>query len=313
MNARDRLLAVIVAVLWGLNFLAVRIGLDHFPPFFFAAMRYFLLVIPVVLFVPRPQVQFRWLLIFGLGFGAVQFGFVFMAIQNGMPTGLSSLVLQASAPFTVVLGTLLLNERINRWQGIGIGLAVVGIALIAVDRAQSATLLPVALTLIGALGWAVGNLATRKANAPNPLHFSLWMCIIPPIPLLVLSAFAEGPTTGWVDFGHSFSSEGWPGLLAVLFIVVMGTVLGSTIWTALLARHPASEVAPFSLLVPVVGIAGAWIALHERPGVLSLLGGVVVILGVLVGLPRRPIAQPLHPEPTPEDRYSIEQENATLA
>jgi drug/metabolite transporter (DMT)-like permease len=295
MNSRDRLLAVLVAVLWGLNFLAVRIGLDHYPPFFFAAMRYFLLVIPVVLFVPRPKVAFRWLLLYGLGFGAVQFAFVYLAIEHGMPTGLSSLVLQASAPFTVILGWALLHERINRWQGVGIGLAVVGIGLIAVDRAQSAALLPVGLTLIGALGWAGANLATRKANAPNPLHFSLWMSVVPPIPLLALSAVAEGPAKGWVAFGRSFSSDGWPGLVAVAFIILMGTVAGSTIWTALLARHPASEVAPFSLLVPVVGLAGAWLALHERPGVLSLIGGVVVILGVLVGLPRRatvPVAGP---------------------
>jgi drug/metabolite transporter (DMT)-like permease len=104
MTTRDRLLAGLVAVLWGLNFLAVRIGLDHFPPFFLAALRYLVLAVPVVLFVPRPGLSVRWLLGYGLGFGTVQFGLLFLAIDIGMPAGLSSVVIQASAPLTVLLG-----------------------------------------------------------------------------------------------------------------------------------------------------------------------------------------------------------------
>jgi O-acetylserine/cysteine efflux transporter len=287
MTRRDRLLAVLVAVLWGLNFLAVRIGLDHYPPFFFAAMRYVVMVLPVVLFVPRPKVAVRWLVGYGLGFGVMQFAFVYLAIRDGMPTGLSSLVLQASAPFTVLLGFLLLHERLWPRQYLGIALAVLGLGIIAWNRAESATLLPVLLTLLGALGWAFGNLCSRQAKTANPLHFALWMSVVPPVPLLALSAALEGPGAGWVALGRSFSSDGWPGLAATVYIVVMGTLLGSTIWTALLSRYPAGTVAPFSLLVPVVGIAGAWLALHERPGPVALVGSVIGIGGVLLGLPRR--------------------------
>jgi DME family drug/metabolite transporter/O-acetylserine/cysteine efflux transporter len=288
MTTRDKLLAVFVTAIWGLNFLAVRIGLDHYPPFFFAAIRYLVMVLPVVLFVPRPKVATRWLVGYGLGFGTMQFGFLFLAIRNGMPTGLSSLVLQASAPFTVLLGVLLLHERLTPRQIAGIVLAVLGLGIIAWDRAESAALLPVVLTLLGAFGWALGNLSGRQAKNANPLHFALWMSVIPPIPLLALSAVLEGPTTGWRDLGRSFSADGWPGLAATVFIVLMGGVLGSTIWTALLSRNPAAIVAPFSLLEPVVGIAGAWMFLNERPGLLALVGSIIGISGVLVGLPPRP-------------------------
>jgi drug/metabolite transporter (DMT)-like permease len=287
MTTRDRLLAVFVTAIWGLNFLAVRIGLDHYPPFFFAAIRYLVMVVPVVLFVPRPKVALRWLVGYGLGFGTMQFGFLFLAIRNGMPTGLSSLVLQASAPFTVLLGVLLLHERLNPRQIAGIVLAVLGLGIIAWDRAESAALLPVVLTLLGAFGWALGNLSGRQAKDANPLHFALWMSVIPPVPLLALSAVLEGPTTGWVDLGRSFSADGWPALAATVFIVLMGGVIASTIWTALLSRNPAAIVAPFSLLEPVVGIAGAWMFLDERPGRLALVGSVIGISGVLVGLPPR--------------------------
>ncbi|MFD4690925.1 EamA family transporter [Streptomyces sp. NPDC058463] len=289
MTPRDRSLAVLVAVLWGLNFLAVRVGLDHFPPFFLAALRYLVLAVPVVLFVPRPGVPLRWLLGYGLGFGVAQFGLLFLAIEQGMPSGLASVVVQASAPFTVLLGALLLRERVSGRQLAGIGLAVLGMAVIAVDRARTAPLLPLVLTVLAALGWAVGNLASRRAKPRYPLRFALWMAVIPPLPLLALSAVMEGPGTGWRALGSAFGPDGWPGLVALVYIAVLGSVVGSGIWTALLKRYPAGVVAPFSMLVPVVGMAGAWLALHERPTGWAVAGAVAVVAGVLLGtgwLPR---------------------------
>jgi len=288
-TARDRSLAVLVAVLWGLNFLAVRVGLDHFPPFFLAALRYLVLAVPVVLFVPRPGVPLRWLLGYGLGFGVAQFGLLFLAIEQGMPSGLASVVVQASAPFTVLLGALLLRERVSGRQLAGIGLAVLGMVVIAVDRSRTAPLMPLVLTVLAALGWAVGNLASRQAKPEYPLRFALWMAVVPPLPLLALSAVMEGPATGWRALGSAFGPEGWPGLVALVYIAVLGSVVGSGIWTALLKRYPAGVVAPFSMLVPVVGLVGAWLALDERPTGWAVAGGAVVVAGVLLGtgwLPR---------------------------
>lgn len=290
MSTRDRLLAVFVAVLWGANFLAIRVGLDHFPPLFLAALRFAVIAIPTVLFVPRPQVPLRWLLGYGIGFGTVQFVFLFVAMDVGMPTGLASLVLQASAPFTVLLGALLLRERLSGRQGIGIGLAVLGLAAIAVARAQTAALLPVALTLLGALGWAFGNLASRRAQAPNPLHFTLWMSVVPPLPLLAMSWATEGPTAGWAALAAAVTPAGIPGLLALAYLVVLATVVGSGIWTALMSRHPAGVVAPYSLLVPVVGMGLAAAVLGERPSPVELVAGVVIIGGVLLGTPGQAVA-----------------------
>ncbi len=130
-------------VLWGLNFLAIRVGLDHFPPFFFAALRFLIIAIPVVIFVPRPQVPLRWLLLYGFGFGFGQFVFLFWAMHSGgMPTGLASLVLQSSAPFTVLLGAFLLREKLSVWQVSGIAVAVGGMSLIGWDRSHHAHCCP---------------------------------------------------------------------------------------------------------------------------------------------------------------------------
>jgi len=292
MPTRDRLLAVLVAVLWGLNFLAIHATLGQFPPVFAGALRFAVIAVPTILFVSWPKVKVRHLLGYGLGFGTGQFAFLFIAMDTGMPTGLASLVLQASAPFTVVLGAVLLRERLTGRQAVGIGLAVLGLAAIAVARAQSAALLPVILTLAGALGWALGNLCSRLAVPPNPLHLALWMSVVPPVPLLLASWAVEGPVAGWDALRSAFTPAGMPGLLAVAYIAGLATVLGTGIWTTLMRRHPAGVVAPYSLLVPVVGMGLAALVLGERPSVVELVAAAVIVGGVLLGTPR-PVAAPM--------------------
>lgn len=283
MSSRDRLLGLTVAVLWGLNFLAVRAGVDHLPPFFFAGLRFLVIAVPVVLLVQRPAVQFRWIMLYGLGFGVVQFGFLFYAIHIGMPAGLASLVIQTGAPMTILLGWLFLRERISRVHVTGLLLAVSGIALIAVDRGRSgAAMGPVLLTLVAALGWSIGNIATRRAgvvDARESIRLMLWMTVVPPVPLLLFSAFIEGPTAGWSELAGAFHGPGWPALIGLAYIVVFGTLAGSGLWTYLINKYPVSTVSPFSLLIPVVGIVAAWIFLDEVPGYLALVGSAIVLAG----------------------------------
>jgi drug/metabolite transporter (DMT)-like permease len=268
-----------------------------------AALRFAVIAVPTLLLVPRPRVPPRWLLGYGLGFGTVQFVFLFVAMDIGMPTGLASLVLQASAPFTVLLAAALLREPMSLRQGIGIGLAVIGLAAIAVARAQSAALLPVLLTLLGAFGWAFGNLAKRLAMrdagelAPHPMQLTLWMSVIPPVPLLAMSWVVEGPAAGWDALRAAVTPAGRPGVLALAYVAVLATVVGSGIWTALMRRYPAGVVAPYSLLVPVVGIALAATVLGERPSAVELVSAAVIVAGVLLGTPRPGV--PIDGVPTP--------------
>ncbi|MGW6727973.1 EamA family transporter [Nocardia sp. NPDC055029] len=298
MTSRDRLLGLTVVVLWGLNFLAIRIGLDHFPPFFFAALRFAVIALPVLVFIPRPAVRTRWLLLYGTGFGILQFAFLFTAMRAGMPTGLASLVLQSSAPFTVVLGAVLLRERLRPVQVAGLAVAVLGMVVIGADRLADATLLPVLLTLAGGLGWAFGNIGARQAGADSPgfdpLHLTLWMSVVPVLPLLALSMTVEGPGTGVRALGAAVSqTDGLPALAALAYIAILATVCGSGLWTYLMSRYPAGTVAPLSLLVPVVGIAAAWVVFDEEPSAAALIGGVIVIAGAFAATTTRRTPDPV--------------------
>ncbi|MET9265581.1 EamA family transporter [Amycolatopsis sp. NPDC004079] len=299
MAIRDRLLAVFVAVLWGLNFIAIHATLGQFPPMFAGALRFLLIAIPTVFLVPWPRVKLRYLLGYGLGFGTGQFAFLFVAMHLGMPTGLASLVLQASAPFTVLLGAVLLRERVSGRQLAGILLAVAGMTAIAWQQSAHAALIPVVLTLLAALSWAIGNLSMRRAEPDNPLHLTLWMSVVPPLPMLALSSIFEGPGAALHSLTTLGTKTGLIGVVGLAYVVIFGTVIGSGIWTTLMRRNPAGVVAPFSLLVPVVGLTASFFILGEVPTVLTLVAAAVVIGGVLLGSLRR------KPAVTPEELLPV--------
>ncbi len=300
---RHQLLAVAVATMWGLNFLAIEASLAHVPPFFLVALRFAVIAVPTLLWVPRPQVPLRWLVGYGLGFGTVQFLFLYWGMAVGMPAGLASLVLQASAPFTLVLGATLLSERVGPRGVAGVVVAAAGLAVVGWHRAETASLLPFLLTLAGALGWAVGNVCSRQARPPRPLHLTLWMSVVPPLPMGLLALVVEGPERIATAMTTLATPGGLLALAGLAYTVLVGTVVASGVWTWLMARHPASSVAPFSMLVPVVGMSSAWLVLGERVSPTELAGGGLVVGGVLLatlsrGGARLPAPAP-HPAPDP--------------
>ena len=281
MPLRDRLLAVLVAIIWGVNFPATALALEHFPPLFMVALRFALLAVPTIFLIPRPKIPLRWLIMVGVGIGILQFTFLYLGMAAGLPSGIASLVLQASAPFTVIIARIWLHERITRRQAIGIAIAVLGLVAITFHRSQVAALLPVVLALCGALGWAIGNVSMRKAAAPNPLHLTLWMSVVPPIPLLIVSLIVEGPARIGESLTTVFTLEALPSVLGLLYVVLVATIAGYGIWTGLLAKYPSSTVAPFSMLVPVVGIFASWIAFGQIIDLTELVAGAFVVGGVL--------------------------------
>lgn len=296
MPPRHVLLAVGVAVVWGINFLAIHASLEQFPPLFLVALRFGVMAIPTLLFVPRPKVRLRWLIGYGLGFGTLQFIGLYLGMAAGFPAGLASLVLQSSAPFTVLLGALLLRERVSGRAALGVAIAVIGLVLVGVTRATGGSWWPFLLVVLGGLGWSLGNLAARQAAAPNPLHLTMWMSVVPPLPMLALSLAFEGPDRIASSLATSLTAAAIPAWIGLGYTVLIGTVLGSGVWVWLMSRHPAGRVAPFSMLVPVSGLTTAWLVLGETPQPLELLGGALVIGGVLWASLRKTPAPGLQPE-----------------
>jgi O-acetylserine/cysteine efflux transporter len=261
MPIRHVLLAIAVTVVWGVNFVVIHVALGDFPP---------------LLFVPRPRVPLRWVLGVGLFMSAGQFSLLFVAMSQGLPAGLASLVLQLQVPFTIVLAVAFLGERLRATQVAGSIVALAGIAVIAAGRAHGVPLGALALCIAAGASWGIGNICNRRAQAPDAIALLVWSSVVTPLPLAVLSLALEGSRR----IGDALTGLHASGVLALLYVVIVSTVFGYGSWTWLMRHHPASRVAPFTLLVPPIGIATAWIALGERPTVSELAGGVVVLAGI---------------------------------
>jgi O-acetylserine/cysteine efflux transporter len=285
MTARHTALAVLIAAVWGVNFVIIHVGLEHFPPLLFSALRFALVAVPAIFFVGPPRVRWYWVVAVGGSLGVLSFGLLFVGIDQGMPAGLSSLVLQTQVVFTVAFAALALGERPPRTQLVGGAVALVGLAVIAADRASSAPLGPFALVIGAAAAWGVSNVCTRQARPPDGLALMVWASLVAPLPLLGLSMAFDGPQA----IGHALGGIDLGGIAALAYIVGPSTLFGFGCWSGLLRRYPAATVAPFTLLVPIFGIAAAALTLGERPSVGELVGAAVVIGGLLYGL--RPHSQ----------------------
>jgi O-acetylserine/cysteine efflux transporter len=282
MPARHSALAVLIAAVWGVNFVVIHAGLQHFPPLLFSALRFTFVALPAVFLVGRPRVRWYWVVAIGGSLGVLSFGLLFVGIDQGMPAGLSSLVLQMQAIFTIAFAALALGERPRRRQLIGGAIALAGLALIATDRASTAPLLPFVLVIGAAAAWGVSNLCTRIAQPPDGLALMVWASLVAPLPLLGLSLAFEGSRA----IGDALGAVDLGGVAALAYIVGPSTLFGFAAWTGLVRRYPAAVVAPFTLLVPVFGIAAAALTLGERPSAAELVGAAVVIAGLLYGLVR---------------------------
>ncbi|MFD5567274.1 EamA family transporter [Streptomyces cadmiisoli] len=297
-------LAVLVAAVWGVNFTVIEIGLDRFPPLLFSALRFLAAAVPAVFLVGRPKVAWRWILAVGLVLGVAKFGLLFVGMDAGMPAGLSSLVLQIQAVFTALFAAAALGERPSRLGVTGMAVALAGIVVAAVDEGTTGPLTAFALVVAAAACWGASNVLTRRAAPPDALNFMVWVSTVPVLPLLLLSLWTEGPARDL----QALSALDRQGAGTILYVAWITTVFGFGAWGLLLRRHPASTVAPFSLLVPVFGMTSAALFLGEPVTPLRWCAAVLLVGGVAVTslAPRRGApARPVDPDPAAADRAEV--------
>lgn len=279
MSPRDIALALGVVLIWGLNFVAIKWGVDEVSPFLMTGLRYLGCALPAIFFVRKPAVGWPMLIAYGLTVGVLQFSFLFSAIGLGMPAGLASLVMQMQVFFTLGLAIVFLGERPTPLRLAGAAIALVGLLTIGAEHLGGAVLLPLLMTLLAALFWANSNIITKRAGKVDMFAFVVWGSLVPPLPMLALSLILEGPGP-LLALGHISPQA----LFSILFIAYGSTLVGYGLWAVLLGRYPASLVAPFTLLVPVVGFAAAFILLGEQMTPLEIIGSLLIFAGLIVNV-----------------------------
>lgn len=273
------MLALLVVVLWGVNFIFIDFGLRDWPPLLLVAARFTLVVFPAIFFVKFPRGDFRRILLIGVFMSAGQFGLLYTSMFLGLPAGLTSIVIQIQAAFTVLVAALALREFPNRRQIIGILIGLSGLGVIGLSLQASVPTAAFLVALGASLSWAVGNVIARGVKeGTNGVQMTVWSALVVPVPLFVLSLLVDGAA----EVAHALAHPTWGVVASIVYTAGCASLIGYVIWNSLLARFPASQVAPFSLLVPLVGVLSAWLVLGDRPTVPELIGGVLLLLGVAV-------------------------------
>lgn len=277
MRISDILLATLVAVLWGAAFPVIAIGLDSFSPAQLVVLRFLFAAIPV-LFLSRPDLPWPTLLLIGLTLFAGQFLLLFIGYESGMPPGVASVVMQSQAFFTVIIAALWLKDHPTGRQVIGMVISFSGMALVGLTVGLDLTYLGLALTLGGALSWAMGNvLLKRTPQSPN-LGLIAWLSLVPPIPALAFSMLFENAPPIWT----AVASSSWQSMAAAAYLGVGASLFAYAIWADLLRRFSTAAVAPYALLAPCVGMAASAALFGEQFGPLRYAGLVLVLLGLAI-------------------------------
>lgn len=298
MSFKDKLLALCVVIVWGLNFVVIKVGVDQMPPFLLAGLRFVLVAFPAIFFVKRPQVPLRWLIAYGMTISFGQFAFLFFSIKLGMPVGVASVMLQAQVFFTILFGVLLLAEKLCWYHIAGMCVAVFGMVMLAtagmqgeatqIEAAQMGvsggiTVTTILFILAAALSWGLGNISNKiiMRDHPTPvMSLVVWSALVPIAPFLACSWLFDGAAV----MTESLTNIRLPTVLALCYLAYIATFVGYGIWGKLLSRYETWRVTPLSLLVPVVGIFSGALILGERLSPQQILGALVIIVGLLVNV-----------------------------
>ena len=282
MPARDVALALLVAVMWGVNFVVMKHAVSEVPPLALSGIRFTLAAVPAIFLLRRPDMPWRYILGFGFLFGVIKFGLLFTAFHVGMPSGLAALVLQLQAAFSIALAYVWFAERPTRAQWSGLALALVGAAVVMSGVSGSATLLPVALTLAAAIAWGFANMVTKSAMGSgrkvDMLAFAAWTSLLPGIVMTAASLVIEGPAAGIGAITYASPL----GLAAIAYLIWPVSLGSGAIWAGLLSRHPTAAVTPFALLVPVIGLGCGWAVYGETLSGTAAVGAILIALGLFV-------------------------------
>lgn len=278
MEPRHILWAVLVAAIWGVNFTVIRLGLDDFPPILLNALRFGLAGGLFAWFIPRPQIPLINIIAVGLMLGVAKFTLLFIGMDAGMPAGLSSLVLQSQAFFTVLFAAAFLAERPKAVQLTGMAVAFAGLGVIALDLGQDTVAQAFAIVLAAAACWGVANILIKRSGAHDMLGLMVWASLAAAPPLFALSWLFEGPER----IAASLDVLSLKGVGAVAYLAFAATLVGFGLWGRLLKLYPAGLVAPFSLLVPVFGLSSAALVLGETLTPLKVAGAALVIVGLAI-------------------------------
>ena len=281
MKIHDLVFTVFVMVLWGLNFIAAKLGIEEIPPIFLIGLRFTLVALLLVWFVRPPWEKMGRIVALSVTLGGLHFSLMFTGMK-GVDASTAAVAIQLQVPFAAALSVLVYKDTLGWRRLLGMALAFIGIVFIAGEPRVTENLGSLALILVAAMVWAVANIQTKEIGAINGFALNAWIALLA-APQLFISSFLFEQNQ-W----QALRDASWIGWSAVLYMAVFVTIIGYGLWYRLLALYPINQLMPFTLLVPVFGILAGVLVLGDPLTWRIMLGSVLTVAGVGVIVLRRP-------------------------
>ena len=278
MKQRDFWLLFALMALWGFNFSVIKLGVNDIDPLVLTALRFSCAVLPLIFFIKRPNVAWRYLIAYGLSFGVGVWGLTTLSLDVGMSVGMASLLLDMSVVSGLLIGWWLLDETITKNKLLGAALAIIGLLLIVWDTDGAISVQGLILVLAASAFWSVNGLILKKANTRSVFAFNIWGMAFAPLPLLLIALTFHG-SDAITNLPQQFS--GWT-LFSVLFQAYPTTLFGYWLWNKMIMKYSLSSVAPMTLLVPVFGILGGYWFYDESISLLEIVAAIFILMGLFV-------------------------------
>lgn len=276
LTLRDFAIAAVMNVMWGLNLIAVKMGVDLIGPLTAAWLRQAIVLIiclPALKLVPG---KMRELITLGFLSGALFYIVINLSLAVSDNVSALAIAGQLGVPFSLILAVIFLGERIQKLRIAGIALAFGGVMLLAFDPAAVDEQLGLALTALGSLIWAFCSLIQRRLIGVPVLTIYAWIGVMGTICLLPVALVVEPGPMAALPHTPIYA------MLWVLFSALGSTVIGQGAMSVLLQRHPVSTIVPLTLLAPVISVIAASVYFGTRLTGLMIAGGIMVMSGVAV-------------------------------
>ncbi|WP_337164285.1 EamA family transporter [Vibrio fluvialis] len=276
MQGRDLLLIISVMAIWGFNFSMIKLGVSEMDPLLIAAARFFCATFPIIFFVRKPNVQWRYLVAYGLVFGTGIWGMASCSITFGLSSGMASVLLQTDVLTTVLVGVLLYKEVISARMAAGIVLSVVGLVVSIIYTNGNVTLAGVVFIMISAICWPLAGVIVRKSGTRSAFAFNIWGMLFAPLPLVALSVGMNG----WDVLSTTYQQWNGNAWISVLFQAYPTTVFGYWVWNKMVLKYPMSQLAPMTLLVSVFALLSGYAIYDEQLSLAQWVSCSTFLLGI---------------------------------
>ena len=275
MKPLHMLMAVSVAVIWGMGFIVAKAGMAHFSPILLMALRFTVTALVLVWFFRPPLKLIDDLFWIALVSAAIQYSLTFHGL-NGIEASTAALLVQLEVPFGLIMAWMMLGDRITLKQVIGMLVSFCGAILILGEPKLQGNLIYAFMVVAGAFTWAVGQVMIKKLGELNGFVLITGVAIFAAPQLFLASAMLE---ENHIEQITTASLSAWG---AVLYLGIVMTALGYAMWYFLIGANPVNKVMPFLLLLPVTSVVGGVVFLDEIITTKIAIGGGLAIIGVAI-------------------------------